>query len=1142
MTWVRRWFVLVLTLFLLTSEKSAHAFCGFYVDTGGARLFNEASRVVLMRVGMRTVLSLQNDYRGPLENFALVIPVPVVLEKKNVRTLPTPIFNRIDRLTSPRLVEYWEQDPCPYQRDDEQADNKEGGTGTRAKGEEGALGAARPLVKIEAEFSVDEYDIVILSALDSGALETWLLDNKYVVPSGAEPYLRPYVQEGSKFFVARVDASRVRSSWGRAQLSPLRFFYDSTTFTLPTRLGLINSGGVQDLVIYLLGETRFETANYENVFIPTNLTVKDETRKEFNAFYASLFDQTIKKHPHSVVTEYVWTPSKCDPCPGDEGPLADEDLLNFGGDVAGRPRDPLILTRLHARYGKDAAGDDLVFKAAPGVVGGREDRSYDPNTRTSTLNRDPVVGGSENAFQGRYVIRHSWTGPVKCMSPQWGVWGGPTNGAAASRPKTRKVPPPSPFARRDLDANQFILDQEVERRVVQGGAGGSERSPIGAFVRRLIQRFEGFTLYENRERAHLWLLILTPIVAGLLARRYRVGVLSSLGLIVVTMLVANVAARLIGGVHFGRMITDRLLQRTLVDYTLTTFGSIVGVVGVVLQRRAATTATPRSIGLLYIWAVAPILFAMLECSNQASTYDIILREDTIEFSQRGRIAAEMASEILEPMTFSIVRSSVLLTLAAFFVVRVIRLDRAERTWSAPLVATGAAIVGHLAVLGALRWINSSDIGAILVFLIAALTIEHVDVRRAGGPTTFIALALAVLLVDLAAKNRNLTLELGALSGESIDPSQKAFLVREMGLLDTKRTLIAAIDVALVGGLALHRIRRRRSASQPKVPMSGWGLLSTATMMVMLVGALTTFGWTRSIERITVLDALTRHLGWQKGDPPVTTVSKSASVDGAADFVSGPALIVDVVDNQTYATPGPGKTPQPLAPQVYASMMQAATETDEPPILVLQQRATTKTPAVFENAIRALQPLLAARQSSFRLFPDPGAWTKETIRRLGDYSALVTLADFEPASIDIVERIAVDRTPTTATQSSDGFWYGFFLDGDGLWIRRVSREPQGFRPVVEDERRHFKEKLALDGSNGGGQELSRRIDVPGNQVNALVIIDPKTPIDAAVKAIQVVDRLPVPHTSRFWNSMPRRTKVFTTMIVSPSADAFRGLWP
>ena len=93
--------------------REARAFCGFYVSGADAQLTNNATQVVLMRDGTRTVLSMQNNYQGPPQDFAMVVPVPVVLQKENVKTLPRDVFDRVDQLTAPRLVEYWEQDPCP---------------------------------------------------------------------------------------------------------------------------------------------------------------------------------------------------------------------------------------------------------------------------------------------------------------------------------------------------------------------------------------------------------------------------------------------------------------------------------------------------------------------------------------------------------------------------------------------------------------------------------------------------------------------------------------------------------------------------------------------------------------------------------------------------------------------------------------------------------------------------------------------------------------------------------------------------------------------------------------------------------------------------------------------------------------------
>ena len=72
---------LSLALAALSAAPAAPAFCGFYVAGADAKLFNNATMVVLMREGTRTVLSMQNNYQGPPEDFAMVVPVPIVLQR-----------------------------------------------------------------------------------------------------------------------------------------------------------------------------------------------------------------------------------------------------------------------------------------------------------------------------------------------------------------------------------------------------------------------------------------------------------------------------------------------------------------------------------------------------------------------------------------------------------------------------------------------------------------------------------------------------------------------------------------------------------------------------------------------------------------------------------------------------------------------------------------------------------------------------------------------------------------------------------------------------------------------------------------------------------------------------------------------------
>ncbi len=403
----------------------AEAFCGFYVGGANTQLYNNATQVVLMRHGTTTVLSMQNNYQGPPDKFALVVPVPVVVREAQVKTLPRELFDKIDVLGAPRLVEYWETDPCNPQPP-EDMNVRYALDSVESVSETGSRDERDYKVKIEAKFSVGEYDIVVLSAQESTGLDRWLRANNYEIPKGAEPLLRPYVEQGTKFFVAKVDPKKVKLVNGMATLSPLRFHYDSPEFMLPIRLGLANSNGAQDLIVNILApnNTRYEVANYPNITIPTNIKVTDEVRKRFGEFYAALFDHATKDVPNAVVTEYAWSTGSCDPCPG---PVLDgNDVATFGADViTSSYKDVNIngftLTRLHARYGKELT-NDLVFRAVDPIMGGNGIPDASGGMTTE------VQRTGSNMFQGRYVILHPWTGALSCATPQRGVWGGPPAG------------------------------------------------------------------------------------------------------------------------------------------------------------------------------------------------------------------------------------------------------------------------------------------------------------------------------------------------------------------------------------------------------------------------------------------------------------------------------------------------------------------------------------------------------------------------------------------------------------------------------------------------------------------------------------------------------------------------------------------
>lgn len=389
---------LLLSVALVCAPLSVQAFCGFYVAKADTKLFNKASQVAMVRHDDKTVLTMANDFKGDPKEFAIVIPVPTFITKEQIHVADKAILDHLDAYTSPRLVEYFDENPCemyerrmvPLAAPSMSADMA--GAGQRAK----SLG-----VKIEAQYTVGEYDILILSAKESGGLETWLTENGYKIPEGAGSVLQSYINQNVKFFVAKVNLKE-QNKLGFTYLRPLQVAFESPKFMLPIRLGTVNADGPQELFIYALSRKgRVETTNYRTVKLPTGMDIPPYVKGEFGDFYKSMFNEQVKKEDMRVVfTEYAWDMNWCDPCAAD--PLSDEELRQLGvfwlndrepyATTRSMPSRPLggtrdvYVTRLHVRYDRERFPEDLVFQET-------SDRQN---------------------FQGRYVLRHPWTGTDSC--------------------------------------------------------------------------------------------------------------------------------------------------------------------------------------------------------------------------------------------------------------------------------------------------------------------------------------------------------------------------------------------------------------------------------------------------------------------------------------------------------------------------------------------------------------------------------------------------------------------------------------------------------------------------------------------------------------------------------------------------------
>jgi len=387
--------LLIALLVAAASSERLRAFCGFYVAKADAKIFNKASKVIIARDGNRTIMTMANDFQGEPKEFAVVIPVPTRITRDQIHVGDQRAIDHLDAFTAPRLVEYFDDDPCELRMMKESA---MGAAAAPTAMDQSRQNSRRLGVTIEATYTVGEYDILILSAQDSGGLETWLRQNGYRIPAGASAVLGSYIKQNMRFFVARVNLAE-QQRLGFTYLRPLQVAYESPKFMLPIRLGTVNANGPQELFIYTLTRTgRVETTNYRTVKIPTDTEVPAFLKQEFPRFYTAMFDEQVRRENMTAVfLEYAWGMAWCDPCAAD--PLTNDELAKLGVfwtggvDASTGVRRPMpspaanvYVTRLHVRYDRDRFPEDLVFQE---------------------------TGNREN-FQGRFIIRHAWTGAATC--------------------------------------------------------------------------------------------------------------------------------------------------------------------------------------------------------------------------------------------------------------------------------------------------------------------------------------------------------------------------------------------------------------------------------------------------------------------------------------------------------------------------------------------------------------------------------------------------------------------------------------------------------------------------------------------------------------------------------------------------------
>jgi hypothetical protein len=464
-------------------SPAASALPGLYVGKNPDKLLAHTAHVIVMKNGETSVVSYTPDYEGPLVPFAWVVPVPSDVTLERVKTLKGEYVDRVEKLTAPRFHEFWEMDPCepgPPEQEWERSLTASASTdflGGPAPDPSAPKVAKELFIKVEPDTKDGEYSLTLLAAEEAKNAAEWLKGKGYVLAAESAKALERYVAAGMNVLIAEVDTKRIELIGGNvAQLSPIRFWTEQPFKSIPSQLGLANSPGKQELLVYVLDpDKRYEAKNYPNVFAPTNIKVDFIVKEKMGEFYTALHDLMLEKNPQAFVNEFAWPSKGCgQPCQNE--PLLPHELMSLGGDIleqsvseedkhpeppklteeeekalkakleemkpADRPkakkdhelerkeilrrkalieRQQYMLSRLHHRYDAQSLPKDPEIGPAAGHV---EGGARLPKGEAGEIPSD-IKPGQQSKLQSRFLFFHPWKGMMKCEKPERFRWGKP---------------------------------------------------------------------------------------------------------------------------------------------------------------------------------------------------------------------------------------------------------------------------------------------------------------------------------------------------------------------------------------------------------------------------------------------------------------------------------------------------------------------------------------------------------------------------------------------------------------------------------------------------------------------------------------------------------------------------------------------
>jgi hypothetical protein len=157
-------------------------------------------------------------------------------------------------------------------------------------------------VQILSQEVVGPYDSATLRSTDPSALVKWLTQNNYEIPASIQPTIDAYVSEGFDFI-----ALRLRPGAGVQAMQPVRVRTPGADPTLPLRMVAAGVGANVGIVLYVIGQGRYETQSFPNGTVNDASLVWDPIASQSN--YEALAEAVMARaNGRTWLTEYATMP------------------------------------------------------------------------------------------------------------------------------------------------------------------------------------------------------------------------------------------------------------------------------------------------------------------------------------------------------------------------------------------------------------------------------------------------------------------------------------------------------------------------------------------------------------------------------------------------------------------------------------------------------------------------------------------------------------------------------------------------------------------------------------------------------------------------------------------------------------------